>query len=54
MRIIFNGEERDATPEEEAEILASQQAVQQPQEPPVSLQTIAGACFLPGISRSPR
>lgn len=44
MNIFIDGELREATPEEEAEILAAQEAVQQPQpEPPVRLQQIAGA-----------
>jgi len=44
MIIVVNGEEREATPAEEAEILASQQAFQQPvAQAPVSLCTIAGA-----------
>ena len=45
MKIIDqNGEERDATLEEEAEILSSQGRLQDPMQlTPVSLQTIAGA-----------
>lgn len=44
MNIFINGEFREATPEEAAEILEAQ-AASQPlaQDPPVSLQTIAGA-----------